>query len=181
MMSLRKAISTIGSDLPDGFEAASGVRSLFPAGQNAAVSQLQGYRFKHPLALTTSLLACTGTVKATGSGTWVLSGTVTADGTELIPVHYDVGFAFKSPVDGFVRSGFANGEIPIHTGTISRDFYASGRDDWIVEHWPTAFAAGIVTNMVAGQDVAELIRELQIVVGVGVLVLVSGGSVAVAF
>jgi len=179
--SLRQALTTINGDLPDGFDASVGITSLFPAGQNALVSQLQRYRFLSSLSLVSGHLRCDAVVRATGSGKWVLSGTLTSNAAVLTPVHYNVGFAFKLPVSGFVRGAFASGGIPIHTGTISWGFLASGRDDWIVQHWPGAFADGIVGKLVVSDDVGELIRELEIVAGVSFLTLATGGGIAVAF
>lgn len=178
---VREELTSIGRDLPDGFDAAKGLRSLFPAKRTAKVAQLKTYRFKEPFSLTTGRYRSTGSVKATGSGKWVLSGTVTASGAELLPVHYTVGFAFMLPVDGYVRSSFASDDLPIHTSTVTREFYVSGQDQWIIDNWPAAFAERAVVKLVVSDDPAEFLRELQIVVGVGILVLISGGSVSVGF
>ena len=179
--SLRQALTTINGDLPDGFDATAGIASLFPAGRNATVSQLQRYLFRSSLSLTTGHLRCDAVVRATGSGKWVLSGTLTSNSAVLTPVHYNVGFVFKHPVGGFVRGSFVSGGIPIHTGTISWDFYVSGRDDWIVQHWPEAFADDVVVKLVVSDDIGELIHELEIVAGVTFLVFVSGGTISVSF
>lgn len=111
----------------------------------------------------------------------MLSGKLTASGAEFGIVRFNVGFAFKLPVDGYVRTAYASDDLPIHASTISRDFYVSGQDPWIVDHWPTAFGEGVTVKLVASDDLGELIHELSIVVGVGLLVLVSGGSVSVGF
>jgi hypothetical protein len=180
--SLQQALLKIDGDLPDGFNASDGIRSLFPSGSETRLSQLQHYLFRAEITLVTSQLHCAAVVKATGSGKWSLSGTVTsAHSTDLIPLHYVVGFAFKSSSGGIARGNFASGEVPIHTGTISRGFSKTGRDDWIVRHWPDAFVAGISGHMIVSQDVGEFIRQLQIVVGVGTLIVLTGGTVVIHF
>jgi hypothetical protein len=179
--SLRQALSDINGDLPEDFDATGGIRSLFPPGQAAAISTLKSYRYRADAALTTSQLDCRAVVKATGSGKWVLSGSVTANGTDLIPVRFHVGFTFRNPVDGYLHGAFASESLPIHTGTVSQNFYASGRDEWIVEHWPEAFAEGTIAKFVVEEDVGTLIHLLTIGGAVGVAILASGGAVTVFF
>jgi hypothetical protein len=162
MLAVRKWLESLdaGGHLPSGFDAADGLRSLFPAGL-ARLSWLQRY-LVDGATLNTSLfnggVVATQIVGADGTGNWSFTGfvqnNVAIDNgqgpTHLsIPIAVMLGFVFGASTDdvgrGWTLSATAQGAIYLddhgkQVGAAKGTFSANGADTWLRENWPRILA-----------------------------------------
>jgi hypothetical protein len=173
MWSLRDTLVSIGKHLPDGYSAQNGIRALFPVGQTASISTLSQYvltwqgsiSFWPSGALNYNAAPGSSLIffGADGAGRWFL-GWEPPD-PEGPP--YDGGFDQRARVayvfnysnDGIAR-GFAGPEQDV-PNTPPPSCYC-GVDDWIKEHWPEAFAAGLSFDVQAAESFDTLPPESDI-------------------
>ncbi len=145
MLSLRQTLKAISSHLPQGFDAAHGIKTLFPPAYTGSIFVLQKYVY-----LKSGYLKMAATshaddlawyfVGADGTGRWFFSWVpkpVSMAGD--INLRVQAGFGFK-----FSHDSFGHGYVD--TSRPPRPLHGScnsGTDNWILLNWPQIFAADI--------------------------------------
>ena len=156
-----------GGHLPPGFDAAQGLRQLFPRGLTARLSWLARYVVTVESTGQTDSAVAMQVVGADGAGNWTYHGYVqdnvpSYDGSgQVIPssrggilaqdLQVRLGFVFNVvPAGtryGWKFSDTATGSIktdnqgdPEPTGGYQEPFSAGGTDEWIRENWPQVLA-----------------------------------------
>ena len=137
MFDLRKKLGELSSNLPGGFHASDGIRSLFPSHYSGSIGILNDYVFKYSSPCPANAGACSW-IGADGTGHWFFgwwnSG---GDGTD-INYRFQSGFVFR-----FSNDGFAHGYVDTSRPTSGQTSCNGGVDRWIHENWTKAFAAGV--------------------------------------
>jgi hypothetical protein len=168
-ISLRQILKDLRVDLPPGFDASRGIRSLWPAGRDVSVRSLGLYRFVREHSVSGADAEARVSFVAYGSGQWSLTGIITSSSPD--PVKYAVAVTFRYSdsrsghgvtADGTVFPGpFGGNTVPIRN---------NGNDPWLRDHWPEAFAAGVSVNLGTSESVGPFLRALLPTLGFEVLV-----------
>ncbi len=146
MWSLKNTLGLISSNLPAGFSAKNGVKSLLPPKYKGTLGVLSAYVFTRTgKASIDEWDWATYFVAADGGGRWFFSWTGypydLGHWPESIPdanIRLQAGFVFLYTNDGVAR-GFIDTSRP-STYSLS---CASGADPWIAENWPNLFTSTV--------------------------------------
>lgn len=148
MWSLHTTLEALGKGghLPFGFQAAKGIRSLFPRVQRSGVSisLLKKYLYSRTGQAGTGSINAQFYVGADGAGHWALAGNITSGGD----CRWGAGFVFQfsdsNSGHGFVATGqydaAVEGELPSPSVL---NFSVTGLDPWIGGNWPDVFAKSV--------------------------------------
>jgi hypothetical protein len=124
--------------LPDTFDPADGIRSLFPIHKSARVSDLVNYLYSQTGMVQTAHLSAAVNVSADGAGNWCLRARV----LNLDYGEFGVGFVFGFSTDaaghGYVATGDFGDELDDNVETFG--VFANGFDTWITENWTDVFS-----------------------------------------
>lgn len=148
MWSLAQWLNKLATNknLPSGFDARNGIRSLFPPGYGtASISMLKQYVFKQdnsnecpgPNSGSAPVILSTTVVRADGSGNWLHAGELRAGSSS--PSMWACGFVFLYSDEKAVAHGTLDYDGQFINPTY---FVCCGNDPWIAEHWPELFAQG---------------------------------------
>jgi len=142
MWSLRQTLATLAvyppnsiDHLPDGFDAANGIRVLFPANQTIGISALSNYVFSFEgTAQTPGGNSAQMAIIADGAGRWNLA--IVPDLSPLV-IGWAAGFVFtySAPNDGYGH-GYVVSTVDLSGN--ARDV-GGVVDPWLLENWPQAF------------------------------------------
>ena len=152
MWSLKAGLYQIAAHLPSGFNAAHGVKSLFPAEYSGSISPLDGYVFCLYSRITTVYdfgpqdtyigSAADAYVMADGMGRWFFSWTWSAVGLNA-GYERQAGFAFKLTDNGSAHI-FTDQTKPAQQIMSCN----GGTDPWIADNWPAIFKAGATSTLI---------------------------------
>ena len=141
MWSLRQTLATLGAyppsgynHLPNGFDPANGIRSLFPRNQTLGISVLSDYVF-YLNGTTYTSAGDTGQILviADGAGRWGVGAVGDLDSQAI---SWAAGFVFN-----YSNDGDGHGYIIDNANTNAGIVNGFG-DPWILQNWPQAFPAG---------------------------------------
>jgi hypothetical protein len=124
--------------LPEAFDPAQGIRSLFPGGKAARVSQLMDYLNSWDSAFQVGSLSASANISADGTGNWCLRATVECEGHGKFGLGFVFGFSTDAAGHGFVATGDYG--LELDDNTLSFGVFANGSDPWIRANWPSIFA-----------------------------------------
>jgi hypothetical protein len=182
MWSLKNTLGLISSNLPVGFSARNGVKSLFPSNYKGTIGVLSAYVFTRTgdtWSFEQSDYA-SYFVAADGTGRWFFSWNGIAyaldESADGINIRLQAGFVFLYTNDGVAR-GFVDTSRP-NPSTLS---CASGTDPWIAENWPNLFLSTVYCDYQEAAGFDSLPPESNIWINAGFpqanFAALSGGNV----
>jgi hypothetical protein len=141
--------------LPDQFRASQGLRSLFPAGKPAKLSQLENYIYSSRGTVQLGSpppqdsdaqngteaapgLSADVSVNADGAGNWCLKARVQSVGAGEIGLGFVFAFSTNGNGHGYIAIGNYGGDLDSNVNTFG--VFANGLDAWIKQNWVEIFS-----------------------------------------
>jgi hypothetical protein len=142
MWSLKQTLANLAAyppdgynHLPNGFDPAKGIRSLFPAHKTCNISSLKNYVFSFTgWASTPEHNNAQMLVIADGAGRWGINAIASLD---PLAISWAGGFVFKFSSDS-AGHGFVINNANVNNGIVN-----GFNEPWLLENWCDAFPQGV--------------------------------------